>query len=315
MHPLNLIPFDNGITAIDSYFQRPMMDAVHLIVDNQEAAFVDVGTKYSLPYLLGALDELGISREAVKYVIVTHIHLDHAGGAGQLMEQLPNATFVVHPRGSRHMVDPSKLWAGALQVYGEEEMNSTYGELIPIPQSRVLEMPHESDLTLGNRTLQFFHTPGHAKHHYCIFDSAANSFFTGDTFGLSYREFDSDKGPFIFPTTTPIHFDPEAMHDSVNFLMSFKPKAMYLTHFSEVAAHESLASSMHQQIDELVELAEGLRNHPNRHEVLCDAVQKNLLTHIEAHGSPISKEECLSLLAIDIDLNAQGLGVWLDSKR
>ena len=105
------------------------------------------------------------------------------------------------------------------------------------------------------------------------------------------------------------------MHNSINFLMSLKPKAMYLTHFSEVAATEFLASSMHQQIDELVELAEGLRDHPNRHQALCDVVQNNLLTHIEAHGSPVSKEECLRLLAIDIDLNAQGLGVWLDSKR
>lgn len=314
MPPVKTFSFPHGITAIDTYFQRPMMAASHLIVDNAEAAFIDVGTKFSVPILLEALGQAGLSPASVKYVIVTHIHLDHAGGAGHLMKLLPNATFIVHPRGGRHMIDPTKLWAGALQVYGEQEMKRTYGELIAIPKDRVKEMGDQTELSLGQRSLHFFHTPGHAKHHFSIFDTAANSFFTGDTFGLSYRELDSPQGPFIFPTTTPVHFDPEAMHASIDLIMSHKPESLYLTHFSRIRAEPSIANKMHQQIDELVALAQSLKNAPNRHRSLCQAIENNLLNHIEAHGASIPKEKCLELLAIDIELNSQGLGVWLDSQ-
>jgi glyoxylase-like metal-dependent hydrolase (beta-lactamase superfamily II) len=288
------------------------MDASHLIVDTGEAAFIDVGTNHSIPYLLKTLETRQIPKESVRYVILTHIHLDHAGGAGTLLAHLPEATLVVHPRGARHMVDPTRLWQGALEVYGAQEMERSYGTLLPIPEERVLALEDGAELSLGGRTLKFLHTEGHAKHHFCIWDSRSRAFFTGDTFGLSYREFDSVNGPFIFPTTTPIHFDPEAMHASIDRLSSFNPEAMYLTHFSYVKFSPKLTSMLHRQIDEYVELALRVRNSFNRVELLKRGITHKLLGHLEAHRNPVSLERTGQLLELDILLNALGLDAWLN---
>ena len=313
MNPLKVESFSAGIFAVDTYFQRPNMDASHLLVDNGEAAFIDVGTNHSIPYLLQALQAQGLSRESVKYVILTHIHLDHAGGAGSLMEQLPNATLLVHPRGGRHMVSPQRLWDGALAVYGIEEMNRTYGMLLPIPKDRVREIEDGAEVRVGQRSLQFLHTEGHAKHHFCIWDPGSRSVFTGDTFGLSYREFDSVQGPFIFPTTTPVHFDPEAMHHSVHQIAELNPDFLYLTHFSQVPFTPRLPSLLHQQIDEYVDLALRVQDAPNRQELIKEGLTHLLLGHLETHQNPTSLKQTLEILELDIRLNAQGLDVWLNN--
>src|SRR6516225_6607977 len=127
----------HGITAVDAEYLYPGHAAAHLIVDDRRAAFVDVGTNSSVPYLLAALDELGIARAAVDYLLLTHVHLDHAGGAGALLQALPNARAVLHPRGAPHMIDPTKLIAGAQAVYGEEPFRRLYGDLLPITAARV----------------------------------------------------------------------------------------------------------------------------------------------------------------------------------
>ena len=202
--PLKTIDCGDGIIAIDTYYHRPMMDASHLIIAQNEAAFIDVGTKFSMPHLLGSLDKYKVRREEVRYIILTHIHLDHAGGAGHLMQALPHATLLVHPRGLRHMCDPSKLWAGTVQVYGENNTKALYGELLPIDEKRIVCPNDGQNIPLGNRQLNFFYTLGHAKHHFCIQDQQSGAVFSGDSFGISYRELDSSKGPFILPTTTPM---------------------------------------------------------------------------------------------------------------
>ena len=175
----------HGITAIDAEYLYPGHAAAHLIVDQGRAAFVDVGTNSSVPYLLAALDELGIARAAVDYLLLTHVHLDHAGGAGALMQALPNARAVLHPRGAPHMIDPGKLIAGSQAVYGEERFRRLYGELLPIPAARVRVVADGERVALGARMLELIHTPGHAQHHYVVVDAAHASIFSGDTFGIS----------------------------------------------------------------------------------------------------------------------------------
>src|SRR5262249_7769502 len=156
-------------------------------------------------------------------VLLTHVHLDHAGGAGLLLQSLPNARAVIHPRGARHLIDPAKLIAGSIEVYGEQKFRELYGDIVPISQERVWIAEDGLRVTLGgSRELELIHTPGHALHHYCIVDRAAQAIFSGDTFGVSYREFDTARGEFIFPTTTPVHFDPVALHGSVDRLMSYR---------------------------------------------------------------------------------------------
>jgi glyoxylase-like metal-dependent hydrolase (beta-lactamase superfamily II) len=302
----------DGIAAIDTGFERPFFDASHLIVERGHAAFVDVGTNFSAPVLMAALERRGLRPEDVDYVIVTHVHLDHAGGAGEMMRRLPRARLVVHPRGARHMVDPAKLMAGAIGVYGEELVRRCYGELLPVPRERVIEAPDGFTLELAGRPLLFLDTPGHARHHFCVWDAASRSMFTGDTFGLSYREFASARGAFIIPTTTPVQFEPEALKASIARLLSFEPQAMLLTHYSRVTEIERLARDLEAQIDGLCALGRGAHGHPDRHERLKAGIEELWLGRAREHGSPISDARARELLALDVELNAQGLEVWLD---
>lgn len=302
----------DGLHAIDTGFQRPFFDASHLIVENGRAAFVDAGTNHSVPALLQALERLQVERDAVDYVIVTHVHLDHAGGAGELLRHLPAAKLVVHPRGARHMIDPTALTAGASGVYGADVVERTYGRLVPVDPARVLEAPEGFVLELSGRPLLFLDTPGHARHHVCIWDARSRSFFTGDTFGLAYREFQSPRGAFILPTTTPVQFDPDALKASIARMLAFSPEAMLLTHYSRVTGVERLASDLYEQIDAHVALARAAHGRPDRHERLKAALLELFLGRAADHGSPVSPERAAELLALDVELNAQGLEVWLD---
>ena len=305
----------HGITAIDTGYVRPLFDASHLIVENGRAAFVDVGTTFSAPALLGALEAKGLRPEAVDYVILTHVHLDHAGGAGEMMRRLPGARLVVHPRGARHMVDPSKLWAGAAAVFGEETMRRSYGSLVPVDPSRVIEAPEGFRLELGGRPLLFLDTPGHARHHCCVWDEASRSMFTGDTFGLAYPELASSRGALILPTTTPVQFEPEALVASIDRLVEYLPAAMLLTHYSRVTEIGRLAADLRRQIGELVALGrreDGKRDRAGR---LRAGVGELLLGWSLDHGVPHPRERVRELLATDVELNAQGLEAWLDRDK
>lgn len=310
---------NHGIHTIDTGFVRPRFDAAYLVVQNGRAAFIDCGTNYAVPRMLDALAAAKLTPADVDWLILTHVHLDHAGGAGELMARLPNAHLVVHPRGARHMIDPSQLWAGASAVYGEAVMAATYGKLRPVPAERVVEAPDGHVVALDGRELRCLDTPGHARHHLCVYDGRANVCFTGDTFGLSYREFDTAQGPFILPTTSPVQFDPEALHASIKRLLALQPEAMYLTHYDRVSDVARLAADLHVQIDAMVHIAQAANQvHPDaaqRHEALKQALTELYETRARAHGWPGDHAQLLDLLGMDIELNAQGLGVWLDSRR
>ncbi len=304
-------PVGEGIYAVDTGYVRPRLAASHLLVDGGRAAFVDTGTANSMPRLLTALEQVGLAPEDVDYVLLTHIHLDHAGGAGQLMEALPGATLVVHPRGARHMVDPSRLIAGTRAVYGNAEYRRLYSEILPIPEARVHEVTDGEILQLGARSFEFIHTRGHADHHYCIVDSAAGQIFSGDTFGVSYRQTDTDKGAFIFPTTTPVHFDPQAAHASIDRLLSYKPREIFLTHYSKVTELERLAADLHRRIDRFVEIAEHCEDMEDRMQNIADRMRDYLWRELSRHGFEGTDREREDILGMDIELNAMGLDVWL----
>lgn len=306
---------DEGIHTIDTGFVRPRFDAAYLIVERGHGAYVDCGTGFSVPRLLAALEPAGLTAADVDWLILTHVHLDHAGGAGALMAQLPNARLLVHPRGARHMIDPTQLWAGASAVYGEAEMKRAYGELIPVAPGRVVESADEQVIDLAGRPLRCLHTPGHAKHHQAIHDARANVCFTGDVFGLSYRDFDTAAGPFILPTTSPVQFDPAALHASIDRLLALHPTAMYPTHFGRVEDVERLAADLHTQIDAMVALAREADGTPDRHARLTATLTTLYADRADAHGWRGGRTALTDLLHTDIELNAQGLEVWLDQQH
>lgn len=307
--------YGNGIVAFDAGYVRPILAAIHLVIENGRVAFIDTGSNDSLPNALVALQRLGLDVAAVDYVCLTHIHLDHAGGAGRMMAAFPNAKLVVHPRGARHMAEPSKLVAGVTAVYGAEYVQRVYGEILPIPAERIIEAPDGQVLSLAGRELLCLDTPGHARHHICLVDQKSGGIFTGDMFGLSYRETDVDGRQFIFPTTTPTQFEPEEMRRSIRRLLAFNPEAMYLTHYSRLPEVQARGADLLRHLEVLVALAQAEKGRGSeRHGRIKQAMTDYLLAELRSHGCALADERLLEIWETDLELNAQGLVVWLDSQ-
>jgi glyoxylase-like metal-dependent hydrolase (beta-lactamase superfamily II) len=243
------------------------------------------------------------------------VHLDHAGGAGALLQQLPHARAVLHPRGAPHLVDPTKLIAGSKQVYGEARFARLYGELVPVPAERVTVVGDGERLRLGARTLELLHTPGHALHHYVVVDDAHASIFSGDTFGISYRALDTAQGAFIFPTTPPTQFDPEQHVASIDRMLGYAPESIYLMHFSRVTGVPRLGESLKAQVRAMAAIA---RAHVHDADPAAGIKSELLATWLAAarrHGCPQSAAALTEFLAGDLELNTQGLMVWLQREQ
>lgn len=311
MRDTNIDTYARGTYAIDTDYVRPRLDASHLVVRNGRAAFIDCGTNHSIPHLLAALEKLEVAPEAVDYLFLTHVHLDHAGGAGKLMQALPNATCIVHPKGAPHLSETAKLEAGTRATYGDAVYDKLYGQLVPIRAERVHSVEDGETLMLGGSAFHFLYTPGHALHHVAIHDETAKTVFTGDIFGISYRVFDNPDGaPFGFVTTSPTQFDPDQMHASIDRVAALEPKALYLTHYSRVEEIERLAGDLHRDTDDFVAIGKRYFDEPEAKEKIRHALHEHLARRIEAHGTRIDAETRTRWLEMDINLDAAGLVAW-----
>jgi hypothetical protein len=191
-------------------------------------------------------------------------------------------------------------------------MARTHGRIVPVPRDRIIETPHEYQIKLNGRELVFFDTPGHARHHVSMLDTLSGHVFAGDTFGLSYREFDTAKGAFILPTSTPVQFEPDALHASIDRMLGFKPQQMFLTHYSRVTDVERLAGELHEQIDAMVAIGRSHAGEPDRHARIMEDLAQLYIARARNHGCAFDEARIRELLVMDIELNAQGLEVWLD---
>jgi len=309
--PVLFSDLGNGISCIDTQLHRPGLAACYLIEHEGMAGFIDTGTNKSVPILLEVLRRRGLTPASVGYVMPTHVHLDHAGGAGGLMQQFPNASLVIHPRGARHMIDPSKLEQGSLAVYGEAAFRQMFDRLIPVEADRVIEAENGFELDFNGRRLVFLDTPGHARHHFCVVDEMSNGLFTGDTFGSSYPELNAGKARFIFPPTTPIQFDPSAWMQSLDRLMSLSPERIYLTHFGMHEGVEPLAKLLRQTIEDYAEIALEFKQAENREEKIHDAILQAGINYLLDSQCGFDTEAIKLSIGRDMALNAQGLDYWL----
>jgi len=306
--------YPGGVLAIDSGQVRNEMAACYLLEAGEQLAVIEAGSNYSANRILKVLEMRGWDRSAVSHVIITHVHLDHAGGAGRLLHELPQARLVVHPYGARHMIDPSRLEAGTRAVYGDAAYEAMYGSLIPVAEDRVIIMQDGDELLVGNRKLKFMDTPGHARHHFCVWDELTRGWFTGDTFGISYRDLDTAKGPMVFPTTTPIQFDPPVLRESVRRLMELDPQCMYLTHFGRVTDTARLAQQMLEGVSKFEAIGLACEFADNRTDVIRQQQKAWLYALCREHGVPLDEPQLDTLLWDDVVLNTQGIEYWLDHR-
>lgn len=297
------------LTTIDCDYLGPSLACAYLRVAQGEAAFIEANTALAAPRLLAALDAAEIAREAVRYVIVTHIHLDHAGGAHALMERLPNATLIAHPRAARHLIDPSRIVAGATAVYGPERFAALYGRIEGVEASRVRPMEDGASLSFGAGALHFHHTRGHANHHMVVHDPARDTVFTGDSFGLIYPALQRG-ARFIFPSTSPTDFDGPAAHESVDRIVGLGTGSVCLTHFGEHGDPAGLAPTLHRWLtrsEALVAQARA-RDASEREGFLTAALREVFVEESAAAGLSLTAADW-EVLSLDLELNAQGLAI------
>jgi glyoxylase-like metal-dependent hydrolase (beta-lactamase superfamily II) len=302
----------HGITSIDAEYVRVGLAAVHVIERGGRAALVDTGTNASAPLVLRALELLGIGADAVELLLLTHVHLDHAGGAGLLASHLPNARVVVHPRGAAHLIDPARLESATIAVYGTQAYAQLYGKLVPIAAERIVQTRDGDRCQLGPSELGILHTPGHALHHQAFFDADASAVFSGDTFGLSYREHDTEQGAFSVPTTTPTQFDPEQLKASIRRLAELQPQSVVLTHFGPVSGVDRLARSLIEQIDQHVDIARRHAHSQDRALGIRTELKALWVALARAHGVAAAEASVEAVLGADLELNTQGLVAWLE---
>jgi glyoxylase-like metal-dependent hydrolase (beta-lactamase superfamily II) len=305
------------IETIDCGYTMERYAAAYLMIHEGRAAFVDNNTAHAVPRMMEALDRNGLGPEDVDYCIITHVHLDHAGGSSALMKACPNATLVAHPRAARHAIDPSKLVGSAEQVYGKERFRELYGVIEPIPESRVITMEDDQTLDWRGKTLRFLHTRGHANHHFVIHDPDAKAIFTGDAFGIIYPDL-GEEGVFAFASTSPTDFDGELARQAVQRIVDTGPAVAYPTHFGPVREIETVA----EQLVSFLTDSEAVMNEAYASDIadeqLADAIFPRVKELFEARlagrtiaGSP----EAWERLAMDIDLNAQGLAFVAAKRR
>ena len=288
---------DHSIVTIDCHYLRPRFAAAFLLIENGRAAFIENNTSLAVPYLLKALKDHNLKPEQVDYLLVTHAHLDHAGGTSALLDHCKNARVVAHPKAARTLINPDKLIRSAEKVYGEDVFRKLYGEIKPVLETQMVSVKDGDSLVFGERTFTFFYTLGHASHHICIHDSKTQSIFTGDALGLCYPDLQGS-GLFIFPSTSPIDYDPIEAKKSVEKIFSMNPTGLFLTHFGEISALPTVKKQLLRHLEIHEELFQWARENLHLGDALSTKLEEKLYLAFPTHRE---------FLKLDLELNAQGI--------
>ncbi|MDR3607136.1 MAG: MBL fold metallo-hydrolase [Oligoflexia bacterium] len=295
------------IVTIDCDYLRPRFAASYLVHDQEQALFVDNNTAHSVPLLLEALKKEGMRPEQVKYLIITHVHLDHAGGSSALMRACPNAILLGHPRAIPHMIDPSRLVASARRVYGEAAFEKLYGTIEPIAAARTRIVEDGERLAFGKDHLRFIFTRGHANHHMCTVLEDERAIFTGDSFGLAYPDLQKN-GLYIFPSTSPTDFDAKEAKKAIQAILTSGAKTAYPTHYGAVSDMAGAAKQLNSMIDFSDDLlAQSATIPPEQWPRFFETqLRSRMGADLALHGMTLTGDTA-ELLKLDIELNAAGL--------
>ncbi len=306
MHKKDFIQLNDRIYLIDGYDLGVAERTGTYVFDEEELTLVDTGPSPSIKYVKQGLEALGFSLDQVKYIIVTHIHLDHSGGAGLLIQECPNATVVVHPRGARHLAEPERLVAGARVVYGRR-FSELLDPIIAVPNERLLVKDEGDTLKIGPTcTLRFLDTPGHAKHHFSIYDSVSNGMFTGDTVGIRYEQLIRDGVDLFLPSTSPNQFDPEAMRRAINRMIGMNLDCIYFGHFGMTNSPNKALGQVSEWLDVFMEEAEAVVAEQEGHEVLAQRLFGRVRGYLREMEVP-DGHEVYELIEVDMQVSAMGM--------
>ncbi|SDH82629.1 Glyoxylase, beta-lactamase superfamily II [Planococcus glaciei] len=276
------------------------------VIREEELTLIDTSASPSVPYIKKGLEKLGYQLDQVKYIIVTHIHLDHAGGAGLLLKDCPNAKIVVHPKGARHLAEPERLIAGAKQVYGDK-FDKLFDPIVPIPKERLLVIGEGAQLKIGpSCTLEFWDTPGHANHHFGIVDTKSNGIFAGDTVGIRYEQLAKEGIDFFLPSTSPNQFDPEAMKHAISRMQSQHFSAIYYGHFGMTEKTEMALRQVSEWLDIFMAEAEKTFAEGFGPDELAARLQKRIQKHLQGLGVG-EDHEVYQIIQLDLEVSAMGM--------
>ena len=296
-----------GLHIIDSGYNFPQHTAIYVIVDNGKVAIFDAAHTASAKRVVDTLKDLELKLEDVELLIISHSHLDHSGGAGALIKHLPNAKVFAHSKTAKHLIDPSTLIAGARTIY-TDKFDDLYGEIYPIASDRFVT--DINSWQLGNRTLEFFESPGHTFDHICVLDKTGDFVLAGDTFGVfTPKNFGVSKVVMRVPAA-PTQFSPKDWQDSTKKIVGKNTSRICLTHFGEVSENlEEKAKELCDEIDFFVE-------------IVTKAKQENLGREFFAQETLKYWKERLGItddssdtfyLNTDLLLTSKGLDHWMNT--
>jgi len=291
----------------------PEFTACYLRTAGEQCAFIEAHTAHALSRLLHALERAGRKPADVRWIIVTHAHLDHAAGASALVRACPNATLVAHPRAARHLTSPEKLVRSATAVYGAERFRELYGTIEPIPEERVRTLEDGESVLLGGAPLRALHTEGHANHHFVVHDPALGTVYTGDAFGVVYPALQKH-GRFALPSTSPTGFDADLARRSIARVLALGERVICPTHYGPYEDASVIAAQLVRFLDRagawVQQAAEGDEDVTEMTRRLARAWEQAIAQEAPAFGEAERR-----LLATDVDLNAQGLAYAADRLR
>lgn len=312
----SMINLGENIYQVDVYDQGVAGRTACYLIAAEKTALIETGPSPGTPRIIKALAELGIEPQKVDYIIVTHIHLDHSGGAGTLARELTGAKILVHPRGARHLVDPSRLIAGAGAVYGER-FDSLFGEILPVPQDRVHAPVDGETLDLGGgRVLTFLHTQGHARHHFVIYDPASLGVFSGDALGVRFQDLSQLVGrDFILPSTPPPEFDPAAALDTIDRLQQLPLENIYFTHFGKAAGAPAILNRLRELVGAFEAAGRKAVASGGGAAGIEAALWQMVLDELAGSGIMDREHPALKLMDLDMELNAAGIAYYLEKQK
>lgn len=311
--PPVVFPVADGITAIDTFMGGRARYTAAYLLDATEPTLVETGPGTSVEPVAAALRELGMAPDELAHIVLTHIHLDHAGGVGQLAERFPRATVWVHHRGAPHLVDPTRLVASTARVWGEREMRELFGPAKPVGDERVRPL-HDADvIRLDDRELEVLDTPGHASHHVALVDSRTGAVFTGDALGIHVPDL-----PVLRPATPPPEFDLGRYIASIERIRDAARSILLFAHFGPLPDVDATCELAIRRVRDWASVVEDALRETEDPDELAARLEATALDDIET-GSEASLdlemlEDRLRLLS-SIRMNAQGLARYWKKRR